>query len=403
MYSQGDLEEAVAAGALAPEQAHNLRNFVATRNGAPTADEEYARVFLGFNDAFVGYACLFALLALGMIGATVGDSSRGFGGVPSMGLLVGGALVAGGSWGLSELFLRRGRFAYPGIIMALTLGVGTFVALAGLITMVFDRSPPDEVVGGLLGFFAAGAAAALSWLYWRRFKVPFAAFVFVGMAVVGVIVLILGLTARTGAAGTILPIVVTIAGLAVFAYAMVWDGRDPMRFTARSELGLWLHLLAAILIVIGLTRLLGLTNIDSVGQAIGMIALYLVLALVALIVNRRALLLIGIGPLIASIALFFNEGSHSRRRYDMDDYDTDRFSSSGGGMDSFGGGYGHSNGSDMLLSSTTTLVIISIILLLLAIFWRPLRRGLVSILPAGLRARVPAADQAMAPQAQTFE
>ena len=50
MYSDSDLEAAVAAGALSPEAATSLRSFVETRDRSPAVDEEHFRLITGFND-----------------------------------------------------------------------------------------------------------------------------------------------------------------------------------------------------------------------------------------------------------------------------------------------------------------------------------------------------------------
>ena len=43
MYSHSDIQDAVEGGALTADQAASLRNFVASRTGTPTADEEHGR------------------------------------------------------------------------------------------------------------------------------------------------------------------------------------------------------------------------------------------------------------------------------------------------------------------------------------------------------------------------
>jgi hypothetical protein len=392
MYSQGDIEDAVAAGALAPDQAVNLRNYVATRNGAPTADEEYFRFFLGFNDLFVAYACFFALVAVGWLGTLA--PIDGGGATPPMPLLAG-LLVAAGSWGLSELFSRRRRFALPSILLNLTFAFGVFATLAMLVALMVGARPEPTTAGVLLAV-CAGLTAAAAWLYWRRFRMPIGVMVYVMFGIAALVILIASMLARSSGMNTVLSAMLLLTGIGAFVYAMYWDGRDPRRFGTSNEVGLWLHWLAASLIAYGLTGLFGWTNgVDSAGGAIGMVVIYLLFAVVALIVNRRALLIAGLAPLITAISSL-TQGRRGSSRYD-DDFDrlsygggSDRFGDVGSGM---GSGYGRSSGADAMFGTMSTILIISIILLLLAIFWRPLRRALLGILPAGLRARVPAADQ----------
>src|SRR6218665_2954076 len=71
MYSQTDINEAVAGGALTEEQANSLRSFIAGRNGVPTADEEHFRFFKGYNDLMCFTACIFGLIAVAWLGRLI--------------------------------------------------------------------------------------------------------------------------------------------------------------------------------------------------------------------------------------------------------------------------------------------------------------------------------------------
>ena len=119
MYSQSDIEDAVAGGALTAEQAASLRNHVARRNGTPTADEEHVRWLLGFNDLYVFYASIFLLVGLGWLGSKieVGDGPSFF--MP--------LFVAVAAWGLAEMFSRSERLALPGITFAIVFVYGTLL------------------------------------------------------------------------------------------------------------------------------------------------------------------------------------------------------------------------------------------------------------------------------------
>ena len=68
MYSESDLEAAVAAGALSPQAANDLRNYVAGARSAPAVDEEHFRLITGFNDIFVSIAAVILLAAMACIG-----------------------------------------------------------------------------------------------------------------------------------------------------------------------------------------------------------------------------------------------------------------------------------------------------------------------------------------------
>jgi hypothetical protein len=64
MYSQNDLDEAVAAGALSAEAAASLRHFVEQQGSLPGVDEEHFRLITGFNDIFVAIASAILLFAV---------------------------------------------------------------------------------------------------------------------------------------------------------------------------------------------------------------------------------------------------------------------------------------------------------------------------------------------------
>ena len=106
MYSDSDLEAAVAAGAISPEAAAALRNYVADRSASPAVDEEQFRLITGFNDIFVSIAAAILLVALAWIGSDFGFRIDGDGPSP-----ISGVLVAGAAWALPECLTLRIRIA----------------------------------------------------------------------------------------------------------------------------------------------------------------------------------------------------------------------------------------------------------------------------------------------------
>src|SRR4028119_1611577 len=132
MYSESDLESAVAAGALSREAAAALRDHVAGARETPLVDEEHFRLLTGFNDIFVGIAAVILLLAVGWIGYYVPPNIDGEG--PSLFM---GLFVAATAWGLAEFFTRQRRMALPSILLLLAF-VGGALATAGF-TLVRGR------------------------------------------------------------------------------------------------------------------------------------------------------------------------------------------------------------------------------------------------------------------------
>src|SRR5687768_17225462 len=123
MYSESDLEAAVAAGALAPDQAARFRDYVAGQRQTPVVDEEHFRLLTGFNDIFVGIAAAILLVAVGMIGYYIPPNIDQDGPSPFIGLL-----VAAAAWGLAEFFTLKRRMALPSILLLLAFVGGTFAA-----------------------------------------------------------------------------------------------------------------------------------------------------------------------------------------------------------------------------------------------------------------------------------
>ncbi|HYD12324.1 MAG TPA: hypothetical protein VEC11_05715 [Allosphingosinicella sp.] len=396
MYSQSDLNDAVTGGALSQEQADSLRSFIATRNGAPTADEEHFRLLTGFNDFLCFFACLFILIAAGWLGTLIpmgGSLSR----VLPVSAPFAPLFIAAASWGLAEIFTRRRHQWLTSILLIVgaTWGVALFLLLLFLSGGM--TGPDSATIIGALSMLAGGGAA---FLHWKRHRLPIAIATMYGFGLLAVLCLI----ANSLRGSDALMIVLLLAGIGAFLYGMWWDSRDPMRHGDKSEAGFWLHWLAAGLTVNALATLFGVNQgVGSVGGAIGVIAIFLVLALIGLTVNRRAYALTAISPLVVALQSLLGEGS--RRSYDMND----RFGSSpyGSSYSPYGSPYGSpysSYRSEVSVEATMlTFLIVGVILLLLAIYWAPVRRVLVGVLPENLRAKLPPTDTTARAQAETFE
>src|SRR5690606_7933330 len=102
--------------------------------------------------------------------------------------------------------------------------------------------------------------------------------------------------------------VMFLAGLAVFAVAMWWDISDRERKTRRSDVAFWLHLLAAPLIVHPAFTALGvLDNSATAINALIVVGLYILLALVALAIDRRALMVSALAYVLFALSALFRE------------------------------------------------------------------------------------------------
>src|SRR5256885_10528641 len=115
MYSQQELDEAVASGAITAQAADALRDYVATQRSVAIPDEEQFRLLTGFNDIFVSIAAAILLFAVGWIGHWVGQNAglavHGDGPSP-----VDALFVAATSWALALFFTARRRLCIPSIL-----------------------------------------------------------------------------------------------------------------------------------------------------------------------------------------------------------------------------------------------------------------------------------------------
>lgn len=352
MYSDQDIESAVAAGVLPADAARALRRHVEAERQLPVADEEQFRLITGFNDIFVSIAAVILLVAVAWIGYVIPPHFEGNGPTPFMGLF-----AAATAWGLAEFFTRQRRMALPSILLLLAFVGGVFAAavVAGFVAVGPTRSDnsatPFAVAAAVAGAIAAGSA----WLHWRRFRVPIT--VAAGTAA-GVVIVVASLAAAIGDAfafdQVIIPVILLL-GLGVFALAMWWDGSDRERRTRRSDVAFWLHLLAAPMIAHPVFHLLGVTRGEDIGAgaAVGVLAIYVLFGIVALAIDRRALLVSALAYVLFALTQLFRQ---------------------------FGA---------VELNVALTALVIGSALLLLSAFWPAARRLVVGRLPAGLGHRLP--------------
>lgn len=336
MYSESDLDTAVAAGALTPDAAAAFRNHIAASRSAPAVDEEHFRLLTGFNDIFVSIAVVLMLVAIAWIGGEISEPLAGLG-------------VAVASWGLAEYFTKVRRMALPSILLLLAFAGGVAAMLIG--AMVSWNPDFTDRVDALIAAGIALATALATWIHWRRFMVPIT-------VAAGAVALAVSVGALIASAfdqpEQAIPWISLAAGLAIFAFAMRWDMTDRARTTRRSDVAFWLHLAAAPMIAHPIFHMLGvLDGPISAATAFIVIALYIGFGLVALAIDRRALLVSSLAYVLFALSrLFENAGA-------------------------------------VELGTAFTALIIGSALLMLSAFWHPARRLVVERLPTMWRDRLP--------------
>jgi uncharacterized membrane protein YfcA len=360
MYTQNDLDDAVAAGAISAESATALRNFMEIQRSAPAVDEEQFRLITGFNDIFVSIAAVILLVAVGWIGQWIGQS---FGLVVEAGgpSFLAPLPVAATAWALALFFTARRRMALPSIILLLAFVGSVFVTIGFLGAYAVGEPPHDQqgLYAGTIAAIAGAIAAGAAWLHWKRFRVPItvaAGAAAVSAIVVGLLIAVVGDPEQYKNA--VLGVVLML-GIGVFLFAMRWDSSDPARLTRRSDVAFWLHLLAAPMIAHPIFALLGLTSgYVTVGEGLIVVLLYVLFGLTALAIDRRALLVSALAYVLFALNELFKQ---------------------------FGA---------IELNVALTALVIGSSLLLLSAFWHQAREAVVKPLPEGLRAKLPVVDRA---------
>jgi hypothetical protein len=382
VYSDEDLNSAVAAGALSAEAAANFRAHMSRVRHLPHASEEDFRLLNSFNDIFVSIGIVILLVALGAIGQALAGVIApepewpGFGSEVSkavwaeygyqkalrdaLSVSLAGLPVAAAAWPLAEFFTRKRRMALPSILLLLAFVGGVLaMGVGGVLLAVSGPDKVSDAVGAVLFAAAALLAAGAAWLHWRRFMVPIT--VAAGSAAIAGTIVALAVAAigpDTIEQEGVLALVL-VAGLAVFAFAMRWDMSDRARTTRRSDVAFWLHLTAAPMIAHPIFALLGVTEGDNlgVGAAVSVLGVYIGFGLVALATDRRALLVSALVYVLFALTFLFRQ---------------------------FGA---------VELNFALTALIIGSALLSLSAFWQPIRRAVVTLLPEGLQAMLPATEE----------
>ncbi|PCJ68815.1 MAG: hypothetical protein COA62_13365 [Rhodobiaceae bacterium] len=333
MSNRDDLQAAVGAEIISAAQADALDAFLSARSFSPVGnDAEEVHFVRGLHDI---------LIALGLILFLAGLVPLGLG-------LLG--LAAG--WLLAEYFTARKRLVLPSIVLAVTvtLSGGLLGGLLSAVALDFGDVPSGVALSP--PFLGAGFIAAL--LFYVRFRLPFALALCAAMLVcVFLSVLELRMPGFVGAHFGVLALVL---GLVVFAAAMREDFRDPERRTLHADNAFWLHLLAAPAIIHGLIgQQFGAGATDGAAGAAMVLGTMGVVTIVALLIDRRALLVSGLGYFAAALGTVMQT-----------------LLASG---DDFAG-------------LTLTPLLVGAIVLIIGVGWAPFRRALLPLLPPALSTRI---------------
>lgn len=263
MYTDEDLNSAVKDGIFTTAAVEQFRQSVETKQHSPSVDEENFKLMTGFNDIFVVIACALLLISSVFVLRPFSEPLAYF-------------LLAAISWALAEFFVLKRKMSLPAIVLLLTFVGGIFAFISSFFSELTSTS----------AMIAAAGSALASYIHWLRFKVP----ITIAAGVIAFNTLIISvLLALFPSLNKLLLFFFFIGGLFSFAIAMYWDAQDVTRTTYKADIAFWLHLLSAPLIIHPVFSSLGvLDGNESLVTLTIVIALYVVMTLISLVIDRRA-------------------------------------------------------------------------------------------------------------------
>jgi hypothetical protein len=356
------LDEAEREGIIPSQASERLLSFLVARGvradaavsaardeaagGAAFSDTETPSFVRGFHDVLITIGIVVALAGLWGIGSIYA---------------VFPAIIV-----LAEILVRRQRLALPAVALTIALALWTGAVSA----MLLQGSPQIIGIGdnneGLQYTLAFPVVLGLFYLFYR---IPLA----FALAIMGAVVVVLQLVLRllgwvsgdplyAVTHGGVLSVLAVACAVGLFALAMRFDLKDPLRRTVNSDIAFWLHLGAAPALLYSILWLSGggpgaLSGLDTVSMRTPVVVItVMALMLVGLIIDRRAFVTSGLVSLGAALYGIFRQGNAQVDTYIF-----------------------------------VTLLAVGVIVLVIGTGWMPLRRAVVRRLPDGMQKRLPPA------------
>ena len=364
-----DLDTAVAEGIISRDQATQLRDLTvrdkvmddaAIDFSQDTRDEPF-RLLRGFRDFFIAIGVVIFAVGLssflytfvGKFGTTHDDLAKASGQHLSFILISFGLCVFGIAQ--AEFITRRQRLPLSSLVVSIALALWSAMLFGATALLLFSDATPNSA-SAVLGSWqiaawggATGGLLSVIFFYWR-YRLPFALLL---LAASIVVLSILFAKDFWGPAWFIeySRHLIGFWGIAIFLGAMWFDVKDRLRVTRLSECAFWLHLFAAPMLVHAL--LIG-DHHDTPNTAF-ILGIMAVFAVIALLIDRRALLVSGLSYFTIAIGQIVSSSSLL-------------------GIQSF----------------ALTASILGGFMLVLGLGWTPIRRGALVLLPFdALKSRLP--------------
>jgi len=304
-FAPEDLRASVAAGILNEAQAASvtaLANARAGKRAQMPAEDEPFEFFKGFSEIFVSIGLIILLSGIAAMLAW-------FGGVALLSVLP--LICAGICWWWATYFTLKRRMNLPSMVLATAFGGGIYLS-AFTILMQADLPLRGEVVASFV-LAALGMA-----LWYRRFRLPFSAFI-LGLFALGALYTLTASVdalggfvggSRAGLSGLFdlrtspqFAFATLGFGVACFLVGMWFDTRDPYRLGRHAATAFWLHLLAAPALV----NTVAVTLLNDGGMVMLAVALVAITVL-ALVIDRRSFLTAAIVYIALVIAWVVGDG-----------------------------------------------------------------------------------------------
>jgi len=250
------LEAASEQGIITKEQVESLLTFFGAGDNVLTQShsEDQLKFVRSFGDVFITLGIIFVSVASAQINMSATWQNI----VPLL------LLIAATEW-----LVRGRRLVLPGMALLVS---SLYFACQMLELSITDYS-----------FFNLLLLTSLAGLFYWRYKIPFTMLP-IALGCMGMLSIIIDIDLLNA------QYLLTMFGLIIFAVAMWFDAYDVDRNTRFSDAAFWLHLLAAPLIVHGVMVNLLVSQGDIVLKELFIVVFFLFFFLLALYVDRRALL-----------------------------------------------------------------------------------------------------------------
>ena len=313
----------------------------------PAFESEAPRFIRGFHDI---------LITIGIVVALIGASGLG-----SVFLLLPLTIL------LAEILVRRQRLALP----AVALTIAFILSISAILQAFVEPLAPDTASEAFFVLiFVAPYPLLLAGFHWR-YRVPLSLSLCIASIVALIVALIitslgqvLSVTDMVESHRLLTLSILFAAAISLFTVAMMFDLKDPVRQTRRSDVAFWLHLLTAPFLLsttlaffyVGEISGLGfgITGEAGVGQAVLTILVVACFMAIGVIIDRRAFVTSGLLSMGYAIYAIFESANIQVGSFVF-----------------------------------VTLFLVGVLVLTIGVGWAWFRRQIFKLLPEAMKAKLP--------------